>query len=109
MININVAPVVLVETGHYIPIYPVNTDAYGVCMQNHHPLINEFPEHKDKIHQLKVHNNHFRRLAFEYEGVDKAIVRAEQGIEALGDSYLETLKKERLALKDILFGMLKTA
>ncbi|MDH5469088.1 MAG: DUF465 domain-containing protein [Gammaproteobacteria bacterium] len=78
-------------------------------MQNHHPLINEFPEHKDKIHQLKVHNNHFRRLAFEYEGVDKAIVRAEQGIEALGDSYLETLKKERLALKDILFGMLKTA
>jgi uncharacterized protein YdcH (DUF465 family) len=41
--------------------------------------------------------------------VDKAIVRAEQGIEALGDGYLETLKKERLALKDILFGMLKSA
>lgn len=78
-------------------------------MQNHHPLINEFPEHKDKIHELKVQNNHFRRLAFEYEGVDKAIVRAEQGIDNLDDSFLETLKKERLALKDILFGMLKTA
>ncbi len=109
MININAAPLVLVVAVHYIHVYPVNTDAYGACGQNHHPLINEFPEHKDKIHQLKVHNNHFRRLAFEYEGVDKAIVRAEQGIEALGDSYLETLKKERLALKDILFGMLKTA
>ena len=76
-------------------------------MQNHHPLIQEFPELKDAIHQLKLNNSHFRRLAFEYEGVDKAIVRAEQGIEVLGDDYLETLKKERLMLKDLLFGMLK--
>ena len=78
-------------------------------MQNHHPLILEFPEHKDKIHDLKVNNSHFRRLAFEYEGIDKAIVRAEQGIEILGDDYLDTLKKERLALKDLLFGMLRAA
>ena len=78
-------------------------------MQNHHPLILEFPEHKDKIHDLKVNNSHFRRLAFEYEGIDKAIVRAEQGIEILGDDYLDSLKKERLALKDLLFGMLRAA
>jgi hypothetical protein len=78
-------------------------------MQNHHPLILEFPEHKDRIHELKVNNSHFRRLAFEYEGIDKAIVRAEQGIEVLGDDYLESLKKERLALKDLLFGMLRAA
>ena len=78
-------------------------------MQNHHPLILEFPEHKDRIHELKVNNGHFRRLAFEYEGIDKAIVRAEQGIEILGDDYLESLKKERLALKDLLFGMLRAA
>jgi hypothetical protein len=78
-------------------------------MQNHHPLILEFPEHKDRIHELKVNNSHFRRLAFEYEGIDKAIVRAEQGIEILGDDYLESLKKERLALKDLLFGMLRAA
>jgi uncharacterized protein YdcH (DUF465 family) len=38
----------------------------------HHPLIKEFPEHKEKIHELKVNNNHFRKLAFEYEGIDKA-------------------------------------
>ena len=78
-------------------------------MQNHHPLIIEFPEHKDRIHQLKVSNQHFRKLAFEYEGIDKAIVRAEQGIESLGDDYLETLKKERLLLKDLLYGMLRAA
>jgi uncharacterized protein YdcH (DUF465 family) len=82
---------------------------FGVAMQNHHPLIVEFPEHKDNIHQLKLNNPHFRRLAFEYEGIDKAIVRAEQGIEVLGDDYLETLKKERLMLKDMLFDMLQTA
>lgn len=78
-------------------------------MQNHHPLVDEFPEHKDTIHRLKVDNPHFRRLAFEYEGVDKAIVRAEQGIESPGDNYLETLKKERLQLKDLLFGMLQAS
>jgi hypothetical protein len=38
--------------------------------------------------------NHFRKLAFEYEGIDKAIVRGEQGIENLGDVYLENLKND---------------
>jgi uncharacterized protein YdcH (DUF465 family) len=78
-------------------------------MQNHHPLISEFPEKKDQIHTLKMNNAHFRRLAFEYEGTDKAIVRIEQGINPTSDAYLETLKKERLLLKDTLFAMLNHA
>ncbi len=73
----------------------------------HHPLIKEFPEYRDRIHELKISNNHFRKLAFEYEGIDKAIVRAEQGLENLGDVYLENLKKERLLLKDLLYAMLR--
>jgi uncharacterized protein YdcH (DUF465 family) len=76
-------------------------------MQNHHPLTEEFPEFKDVIHSLKMSNNHFRKLTFEYEGVDKEIVRIEQGVEHTSDEYLETLKKERLALKDIIYLMLK--
>jgi uncharacterized protein YdcH (DUF465 family) len=40
-------------------------------------------------------------------GIDKAIVRGEQGIENLGDVYLENLKKERLLLKDFLYKMLQ--
>ncbi len=75
-------------------------------MQNHHPLITEFPDKKDAIHTLKMSNAHFRRLAFEYEGVDKAIVRIEQEITPTSDEYLNTLKKERLSLKDTLLGML---
>lgn len=74
----------------------------------HHPLIKEFPEHKERIHELKINNNHFRKLAFEYEGIDKAIVRAEQGVENLGDVYFENLKKERLLLKDLLYAMLQS-
>lgn len=73
----------------------------------HHPLVDEFPEHKDTIHQLKLHNPHFRRLTHEYEGIDKSIVRAEQGIETVNDDYLSEIKKERLHLKDIIYQMIK--
>jgi len=73
----------------------------------HHPLIEEFPNHKDAIHELKMNNSHFRRLSHEYEGIDKSIFRAEQGIEIVNDDYLESIKKERLHLKDLIYGMLK--
>lgn len=74
----------------------------------HHPLIEEFPEHKDTLHNLKLNNAHFRRLAHEYEGIDKSIFRAEQGIETMNDDYLENIKKERLHLKDLIYSMLKS-
>ena len=74
---------------------------------SHHPLIEEFPEHKETLHNLKLNNAHFRRLAHEYEGIDKSIFRAEQGIEVINDDYLETIKKERLHLKDLIYNMLK--
>lgn len=74
----------------------------------HHPLIEEFPEYKDTLHKLKLSNAHFRRLAHEYEGIDKSIFRAEQGIEIMNDEYLENIKKERLHLKDLIYSMLKS-
>ena len=73
---------------------------------SHHPLIEEFSEHKDTIHNLKMNNAHFRRLAHEYEGIDKSIFRAEQGIEIVNDDYLNGIKKERLHLKDLIYSML---
>lgn len=76
-------------------------------MQNHHPLISEFPEYKKTIHTLKMENNHFKKLFFEYEGIDKEIVRIEQGLENTSDAYIEELKKERLALKDTMHAILK--
>jgi len=73
----------------------------------HHPLTEEFPEYKDKIHTLKMNNAHFRRLAHEFEGIDKSIVRAEQGLETVNDDYLSEIKKERLHLKDLVFQMIR--
>ena len=74
----------------------------------HHPLIEEFAEYKDVIHDLKINNAHFRRLTHEYEGIDKAVFRAEQGIEVVSDDYLNNIKKERLHLKDIIYRMLRS-
>lgn len=73
----------------------------------HHPLITEFPEHREAIHSLKLENAHFARLATEYEGVDKAVTRAENGEEHLGDLALEDLKRQRLSLKDQIYAMLR--
>ena len=73
----------------------------------HHPLIEEFYEYKDQLHALKMSNSHFRRLAHEYEGIDKSISRAEQGVETVNDEYLSEIKKERLHLKDLIFQMLR--
>ena len=74
----------------------------------HHPLIEEFAEYKDTLHNLKLNNAHFRRLAHEYEGIDKSIFRAEQGIEIVNDEYLENIKKEPLHLKDLIYSMLRS-
>jgi uncharacterized protein YdcH (DUF465 family) len=75
----------------------------------HHHLAKEFPEYKDQIHELKTSNAHFTRLYGEYNEVDNNIYRIEEGIENVADDYLETLKKQRLALKDELLAMLKQA
>ena len=75
----------------------------------HHPLANEFPQFKDSIHQLKLSNAHFAKLFGEYEETDKAIARAENGIEHLADNALEGLKKVRINLKDQLFHILQTS
>ena len=76
---------------------------------DHHPIINEFPEFRDTIHDLKQKDSHFARLLEKYEQIDKDIVRAENGVDHLGDFSLETLKKERLGLKDELYKALKAA
>ncbi|MFA9275314.1 MAG: YdcH family protein [Candidatus Aquirickettsiella gammari] len=74
----------------------------------HHPLALEFPEFKETIHTLKLANAHFAKLFDEYTDTDKAINRAENGVEHLADSALETLKKVRINLKDQLFQLLQT-
>ncbi len=75
----------------------------------HHDLLHELPEYKDKIHELKVGNAHFAKLFEQYHEVDHEVRRIEQGVETPADDYVEEVKKKRLALKDELFQMLKAA
>ena len=72
----------------------------------HHDLVHEFPEYREKIHNLKTTNSHFKRLFDDYHILDKEVYRVENDIEPASDTTLEDLKKRRLALKDELFNML---
>jgi hypothetical protein len=73
----------------------------------HHPLVKEFPEYKEQIHNLKMTNNHFSKLMKEYEEVDKHIFRIESDEEPTGDEYIRDLKKQRLKIKDELHSIIK--
>lgn len=71
-----------------------------------HDLTHEFPAQADKIHALKTSNAHFQKLAQRYEQINKDVVQIEEGVRAADDAHLETLKKERLHLKDQLAALL---
>lgn len=75
----------------------------------HHHLAEEFPDFKDRIHQLKVINPAFAALVDEYNAIDDEIYRIEEQIETPSDDYTEKLKKQRLSLKDELYQLLRHA
>ena len=74
-----------------------------------HELAEEFPDHIDRIHDLKTSNAHFVKLFDQYHEINRAIHRAETDIEPTDDFHLEDMKKQRLALKDEIAGMLNQA
>jgi len=72
-----------------------------------HDLLHELPEHKERIHDLKLSNKHFSRLFDQYHKIDHEVGRIAQGVETPSDEYTENLKKQRLSLKDELLAMIK--
>lgn len=65
-----------------------------------HELAEEFPDDGEALHQLKVSNAHFGKLADEYHEINRKVHRIESEIEPASDFTLEDLKKKRLVLKD---------
>lgn len=65
-----------------------------------HELHEEFPEAADKIHQLKVTDAHFAKLAEDYHAVNREIHRMETGIEPVSEDFEQQKRRQRLALKD---------
>ena len=44
-----------------------------------HDLLHEFPEHQDRIHQLKVEDKHFKKLFEKYHILEHEIHRIKTG------------------------------
>ncbi|WP_286239346.1 YdcH family protein [Neptuniibacter halophilus] len=73
----------------------------------HHDLIHEFPEHRQRIHELKMEDGRFARLFDEYHQVTKEVEKMEAEIEAVCTRTEEEAKYKRLRLKDELYAMLQ--
>ncbi|HKL70620.1 YdcH family protein [Salibaculum sp.] len=74
-----------------------------------HELAEEFPDHAETIHRLKVEDAHFAKLFDEYHAVNRAVHRAETDVEPTDDLHMADLRKQRLALKDEIWSELQKA
>jgi uncharacterized protein YdcH (DUF465 family) len=68
-----------------------------------------FPEYRDLITTLKSKDPHFVRLFDDHNAIDQRIKNIEARIESGTAVEIENLKKEKLALKDRLYAILKKA
>lgn len=72
-----------------------------------HSLAETFPDHVDRLHELKTSDAHFSRLEESYHHLNRTIHRAETDVEPVSDPVLEDMKKRRLALLDEISGILR--
>ena len=68
-----------------------------------HELAAEFPEFADKMSALKQSDAHFAKLADTYHEVH----RAETNVEPMEQLAEDQLRKQRAALKDEIYNILK--
>lgn len=68
-----------------------------------------FPEYRDLITQLKTTDRHFLNLFDKHNELDQRIRNMESGVEPAVHIAIEVLKKEKLALKDELYQILRKA
>jgi uncharacterized protein len=75
-------------------------------MDLHHPILHEFPEHRDTIKRLRG-DAHFRNLYDEYHRLDDEIYRIEEEIDFATDQEIEERKMRRAKLKDYIYHLIK--
>lgn len=66
-----------------------------------------FQEYRDLMTKLKGHDLHFTRLFDKHNELDQMIKNMESHIVGASHEEIETLKKQKLALKDELYTWLK--
>ncbi len=72
-----------------------------------HELAAEFPEFADKMSTLKQSDAHFAKLAETYHEVNRQVHRAETNVEPMEQLAEDQLRKQRAALKDEIYNLLK--
>ena len=78
-------------------------------MDLHHPILREFPEHRETIRRLKGSDDHFRNIFDEYHRLDDEIYRIEEEIDFATDQEIEELKMRRAKLKDSIYHLIRRA
>ena len=68
-----------------------------------------FPEHRELITRLKTTDRHFSNLFEKHNELDHKIKSIESHIEHATHEVVETMKKEKLLLKDQIYALLKRA
>ena len=68
-----------------------------------------FPEYRDLITQLKTSDRHFLAVFNKHNELDQKIKNMESHIEPGSPIEIETLKKEKLGMKDELYAILRKA
>lgn len=68
-----------------------------------------FSEYRDLITQLKTSDRHFSQLFEKHNDLDQKISKLETRIELGTHEEIESLKKEKLVLKDQLHSILRKA
>ncbi len=78
-------------------------------MDLHHPIVREFPEHRETIRRLKGADDHFRKMFDEYHRLDDSIYRIEEEIDFATDQEIDELKMRRTKLKDYIYHLIRHA
>ncbi len=63
-------------------------------------------EYREVISQLKIENAHFAKIFEKHNELDQKITDADEGREHISDAELDSLKKEKLKLKDEAYAMI---
>lgn len=74
-----------------------------------HELAEEFPADVERMHKLKMTDAHFAKLMDAYHEVNRAVHRAETGVEPCDELAETKMRKERMRLKDNIASILAKA
>jgi len=77
-------------------------------LNENHAMIIDFPELKKDIVQLTHHDPLFKQKSQKYHELDYEIRQLEISGSPTDDHHMTQLKRERAALKDLLYLQLKT-